>query len=140
MKRVIFWLITLAVIAGAYLTFPRSDTLPRAYALLAPPANSDSADAIALGHEIFLANCVPCHGMFGNGQGTVKPPYGPMPADFTDRTKIPIRTPQYLFWRISEGGQVEPFRSQGSVMPAWKFQLSEERRWQLAAYVQTLSR
>jgi len=34
------------------------------------------------------------------------------------RTKMSVHSLQYLFWRVSEGGQVEPFRSQGAVMPA----------------------
>jgi hypothetical protein len=78
--------------------------------------------------------------VFGNGQGATKPTFGPQPADFTDRTKVQLRTPQYLFWRVSEGGQVEPFRSQGSIMPAWKFKLSELERWQVIAYIRTLAR
>ena len=31
-------------------------------------------------------------------------------------------------WRVSEGGLVEPFRSKGSVMPAWKGELSPRPR------------
>jgi mono/diheme cytochrome c family protein len=141
MKRLGFWLITLLVILGALYTLPRGNsTIPSEYATLTLPANLDSSDTIAAGREIFLANCVPCHGVFGNGQGTTKPTFGPQPADFTDHSKVEIHTPQYLFWRVSEGGQVEPFRSQGSIMPAWKYQLSEQQRWQVIAYIRTLAR
>jgi len=141
MKRLGFWLITLLVIIGAWYTFPRADNrLPTEYATLTPPANFDSADSILAGREIFLANCAACHGVFGNGQGATKPTFGSLPADFTDRAKIDLRTPQYLYWRVSEGGQVEPFRSQGSIMPAWKFKLSETERWQVIAFIRTLAR
>ena len=103
MKRLGFWLITILVILGAWLTFPRAENrLANEYATITPPANLDSSDTIAAGREIFLANCVPCHGVFGNGQGTTKPTFGLLPADFTDRSKIDLRTPQYLFWRVSE--------------------------------------
>lgn len=141
MKRLGFWLITILVIIGAWFTFPRADDIiPREYAALTPPANFDASDALAAGRAIFLANCVPCHGVNGNGQGTIKPTFGPSPADLTDRSKIDLRTPQYLFWRVSEGGQVEPFRSQGSIMPAWKYRLSESQRWQVIAFILTLAR
>ena len=141
MKRVIFWFLTILVILGAYLTWPRNTMMiPREYASISVPNDVlASSDAIARGRGIFLANCVPCHGALGNGQGSVKPSFGPQPADLTDRTKVQQRTPQYLFWRLSEGGQVEPFRSQGSIMPAWKFQLSETQRWQVIAFIRTLS-
>ena len=44
-----------------------------------------------------------------------------------------------LRWRVSEGGTAEPFHSQGSVMPAWKYHLSEMERWQVISFARTLS-
>ena len=41
----------------------------------------------------------------------------------------------YLYWRVSEGGTAEPFRSAGSLMPAFKTLLSEEQIWDVLAYV-----
>ena len=41
----------------------------------------------------------------------------------------------YLFWRISEGGSMEPFNS---AMPAWKNALDEQARWDLINYVRAL--
>jgi mono/diheme cytochrome c family protein len=41
----------------------------------------------------------------------------------------------YLYWRISEGGQMEPFNS---MMPAWKDGLSEQQIWQIISFVRTL--
>jgi len=140
-KRAIFWLLTILVILGAWLTLPRGNSaIPSEYAIITPPTNFESPDAVAAGQAIFIANCVPCHGVFGNGQGTTKPTFGPQPADFTDRAKVDLRTPQYLFWRVSEGGQVEPFRSQGSIMPAWKYQLNEQQRWQVISFIRTFAR
>ena len=40
---------------------------------------------------------------------------------------------------MSEGGLVEPFKSKGSAMPAWKTELSPEDRWAVIAYAHTLS-
>jgi hypothetical protein len=45
----------------------------------------------------------------------------------------------YWFWCISEGGTAEPFHSRGSVMPGWKYRLSELERWQVIAFARTLS-
>jgi hypothetical protein len=43
----------------------------------------------------------------------------------------------YLFWRISEGGAMEPFNS---AMPAWKDVLDEEARWNVIHYIRALGR
>jgi len=48
-------------------------------------------------------------------------------------------TGAYWFWRVSEGGLVEPFRSAGSAMPAWKTELSVDDRWAVIAYQHSLS-
>ena len=37
-----------------------------------------------------------------------------------------------LFWRVSEGGMIEPFNS---LMPAWKDTLSDDERWQVITYI-----
>ncbi|HEX9075632.1 MAG TPA: cytochrome c [Anaerolineae bacterium] len=139
MRRLGFWLITLAAILGACFTYNTS-AVPNEYASATPPVNLDSPDTIAAGKAIFLTDCVPCHGIAGNGQGATKPAFGPPPVDFTDRARMQPLSPQYLFWRIGEGGRVEPFRSQGSIMPAWKYQLTAEQRWQVIAFIRTLAR
>jgi mono/diheme cytochrome c family protein len=139
MRRLVFWLITLAAILGACFTY-NTGSIPNEYTSATPPVSLDSPDTIAAGKATFLANCTPCHGIAGNGQGTTKPAFGPPPADFTDRARMQALSPQYLFWRISEGGRIEPFRSQGSIMPAWKYQLTAEQRWQAIAFIRTLAR
>lgn len=45
----------------------------------------------------------------------------------------------YWFWRASEGGQAEPFKSKSSAMPPWKNTLSVEDRWAAMAYQHTFS-
>jgi mono/diheme cytochrome c family protein len=44
--------------------------------------------------------------------------------------------PAYLYWRIEVGKSIEPFRAQGSVMPAWGMHLTEQQLWQIVAYLQ----
>jgi hypothetical protein len=41
----------------------------------------------------------------------------------------------FMFWRISEGGAMQPFNS---AMPAWKNALSEDRIWEVITYIRTL--
>jgi mono/diheme cytochrome c family protein len=41
----------------------------------------------------------------------------------------------YQFWRISEGGAMEPFNSE---MIAWKDIIKEDARWDVINYVQAL--
>ena len=140
MRRMVFWLITFTAILGACFTAPRNaNPVPSEYASATPPVSLDSPDAITAGKVIFLADCTSCHGIAGNGQGATRPAFGTQPADFTDRARMQPLSPQYLFWRVSEGGRVEPFRAQGSIMPAWKFQLTPEQRWQVIAYIRTLA-
>lgn len=140
MRRLIFWLITFAAILGACFTY-NANPVPTEYATVIPPDDVlNSSDALAAGQSIFLANCSACHGVFGNGKGTTNPAFGTQPADFTNRTRMASLSPQYLFWRVSEGGRIEPFRSQGSIMPAWKYSLAPEQRWQVIAYIRTLAR
>jgi mono/diheme cytochrome c family protein len=114
--------------------------VPTEYANAGPEVALDAPQTIAAGRVIFLSNCTSCHGAAGNGQGTTKPAFGPQPADFTDRARMQSLSPQYLFWRVSEGGRAEPFRTRGSIMPAWKYQLTAEQRWQVIAYIRTLAR
>ncbi len=61
------------------------------------------------------------------------------PPDFRDRQMVDEMTPDYWFWRVSEGGQVEPYKSMGSAMSAWKQDLSPEDRWAVIAYQHALS-
>lgn len=94
---------------------------------------------IARGQEIFAAKCVVCHGDKGDGKGPAAVRLPLKPADFTDRKMVAEMAGNYWVWRVSEGGLVEPFRSMGSAMPAWKDELSLNDRWAVIAYAHTLS-
>ncbi len=61
------------------------------------------------------------------------------PPDLRDRKMMGEMAGSYWFRRVSEGGAVEPFRSMGSTMPAWKDELSVEDRWAVIAYQHTFS-
>jgi Cu/Ag efflux protein CusF len=79
---------------------------------------------------------VVCHGTDGKGLGPGAKGLAHPPADLTHHFhRAPGDGDAYLFWRVSEGGQVEPFKSAQSAMPAFKTMLSEEQRWDVLTYV-----
>jgi mono/diheme cytochrome c family protein len=96
----------------------------------------DDAAAIARGQQLFQAYCLTCHGADGKGTGPIAKGLPHPPADLTHHFhRAPGDGDAYLFWRVSEGGQVEPFKSSQSAMPAFKAVLSEDQRWDVLAYV-----
>jgi mono/diheme cytochrome c family protein len=110
---------------------------PEAYADKVGDVWAD-ADAIARGEKIYIQQCVVCHGADGQGTGPMAESLSHPPADLTNNFHTgPGNGDAYLFWRVSEGGTVEPFKSQGSQMPAFKDTLSESQRWDVLAYVHT---
>ena len=114
--------------------------LPAAYAgAHIPPRVWTDAKMIARGKAIFVAKCVLCHGEKGDGKGPGSASLPLKPADLTDASMVAQMAGNYWFWRVSEGGLVEPFKSKGSAMPAWKGELSVSDRWAVIAYAHTLS-
>jgi len=93
-----------------------------------------TVEVLEAGKQIFIRECMVCHGDSGRGEG----PYGdglePSPPDFSDGSYGTLQNPSYTdsdyFWRISEG---LPW----SAMPAWKLQYSEADRWNLVHYIRT---
>ena len=95
------------------------------------PFNGDSAAAEA-GKQIYNANCASCHGLTGMGEGPVAASLNPAPKPLARESEL---SDAYLFWRISAGGGMAPFKS---AMPSWKSFLKEEQIWQVIAYLRTL--
>jgi mono/diheme cytochrome c family protein len=93
---------------------------------------------ISRGEAIHLERCAICHGQTGDGKGPAAAGLPLKPADFRGAMVNEMRG-NYWFWRVSEGGAVEPFASKNSVMPAWKEVLSVEDRWAVIAYHHTFS-
>lgn len=106
--------------------------VPEDYTGLANPYIEDP-DAIAEGDILFQANCSSCHGSTGEGDGPASAGLDPSPKNLAE--KQPNLSDSYLFWRISEGGLMDPFNS---LMPGWKGLLSDERIWQVIAFIRTM--
>lgn len=114
--------------------------VPAAYAMSHIPARVwTDPRMIARGKEIFTAKCALCHGEKGDGKGPGSANLPLKPADFTDAKMVGEMAGNFSFWRVSEGGLVEPYKSMGSVMPPWKGELTIPDRWAVIAYVHTLS-
>ena len=94
---------------------------------------------IARGKDIYATRCAVCHGDAGDGQGPAGMALPLKPPDLRDQKMMSEMAGNYWFWRVSEGGAVEPFKSMGSAMPAWKSDLSVEDRWAVVAYQHTFS-
>lgn len=90
---------------------------------------------LALGAQIFAANCTRCHGETGRGDGPLIGD-GPnlianRPRDFTDPATTQDQTPLAWFTTITEG-RID------RLMPPWQNALSESERWAVALYTYTL--
>jgi len=96
------------------------------------PFANDKA-AIQAGEKIYRKNCTSCHGDSGSGDGPAASSMEPKPQDLTK--SVSTLADDYLFWRISEGGEMKPFNSG---MLAWKSILTEQERWQVVTYLRTL--
>lgn len=95
----------------------------------------DDKAIAARGEQLFAQNCVACHGKSGQGNGPAAAGLAHKPADLINNFhEAPGKGDDYLFWRISEGGQVSPFREMQSAMPSFK-RLSEQDRWAILTYV-----
>ena len=104
-----------------------------------PAAAWTNERMLARGKEIYAVRCAVCHGDDGSGKGPAAVALPLKPPDLRDPKMTGEMAGNYWFWRISEGGQVEPFKSAGSAMPAWKGELSVEDRWAVIAYQHTFS-
>lgn len=109
-----------------------SAPIPAAYTGLVNPV-AVSEDSLARGAELFTTHCASCHGDGGMGDGIASAGLDPAPVPIAHTSQM--MGDSYLFWRISEGGAMEPFNS---AMPAWKGTLDEQARWDLINYMRAL--
>ncbi len=109
--------------------------VPEGFASFTNPFAGDEG-AVSAGQDIFMTNCLACHGEEGKGDGPAAEGLTPKPANLSDSGMMSMLSDAYLYWRVSKGGAVEPFNS---AMPAWESTLTEEQRWQVISYVRSLS-
>lgn len=93
-----------------------------------PPIRPSAAE----GAVLYAAHCADCHGPIGNGGGPMTPQLpGPVP-DFSSPDLVRSTSPQVWFQKITEGNLEQ-------LMPPFGDSLSEIERWDLVAFLHTLS-
>ncbi len=91
-----------------------------------PVAPSNSS--LENGKELYLSYCAPCHGNNGKGNGAKAKDLEPKPADLTKVTNENVDYHIYLQISLGRDG-----------MPIWKRELSENDRWDIVNYLNTLA-
>ena len=136
--------VSFAVACGGNTAAPKGNQPATAAARPETPADfkdkknalNGNADAIKAGEGLFKAQRVSCHGAEADGNSdagrALKPQAGNLrAADFQ------AMSDGYIFWRVSKGGIGANIS--GSAMQAFETQLSEDQRWQIIAYLRSLS-
>lgn len=79
--------------------------------------------------KVVKANCVPCHGAKGLGDGPAAAALPAKPANWTSAA-VQSESDGEIFWKITNGR---------GPMPPWKH-LSEKDRWALVLYIRSLKK
>jgi mono/diheme cytochrome c family protein len=79
---------------------------------------------------LYIANCGPCHGEKGRGDGPAAAGLNPKPADHSSAI-VQSESDGALFWKMSEGR---------APMPSYKKIFTDQQRWELIDYIRTLAR
>jgi mono/diheme cytochrome c family protein len=104
-------------------------TVPRERDLTGPPPVT--TELVELGHEKFNQICTPCHGLVGDGQGSIAHKMSlRQPPSLHDARRRGLSS-EWIFRAISEGF---------GMMPRFTTQLDARERWAVVAYVRALQR
>ncbi len=105
-----------------------AESVPVEYAGKTNPLAGD-AEAISAGGQTFESMCASCHGDRGQGDGPAGTALTPKPSNLAALQQQV--EDDYLFWRVSDG-------KPGTAMIGWKTVLTEEKVWQVVAFLRTL--
>jgi mono/diheme cytochrome c family protein len=103
----------------------RWDVVAYSFSLSVPESD------LAVGAELYQANCERCHGEGGRGDGPEAAKLAVVPTNFTDQAFMAARSADQLFQAASEG--ISPD------MPAFRDQLNEDELWAVTAYLRSLT-
>jgi mono/diheme cytochrome c family protein len=85
--------------------------VPSEYAQSTPPTGLwTNRSLINRGQRVYAAKCAVCHGERGDGKGSAAAGLALKPPSLQDRAMMAQMSPAYSFWRVSEGGTVDPFK------------------------------
>lgn len=93
--------------------------------------------AVAEGAEVYIVNCMFCHGDKLDGRGPYAAGLNPLPMNFQDVGTIAQLQESYLFWRISTGGPGLPAEAAPwtSSMPVWQNFLTADEIWKVILFL-----
>lgn len=100
-------------------------------AITAPTARLSDPASIENGRALFRRYCALCHGLNADGKGVRREGLSADPRNFHDLVWREKTSPEDIYRTISDG------LSQSS-MPSFRA-LTEEQRWDIVAYVESLS-
>ena len=88
------------------------------------------------GKDNFIANCSPCHGDTGKGDGPLADTLGEgvKPRNLSDAKLLSVRTDEFLFKVIKSGGAASGF---AEAMPSWKETFTDVEIKQIIQYVRS---
>ena len=92
------------------------------------PVPSDDK-SVAVGKEVYVHQCLSCHGDKGHGDGPASKDLNPRPHDL-GAPNVAAQTDGALFWKITEGKKP---------MPSFEKLISEDERWHVINYVRTFA-
>jgi mono/diheme cytochrome c family protein len=116
-----------AVVLTAVATTDDAWTAPARAATKKNPVAAD-ATSIARGKALYTAECFSCHGASGKGDGPATSGLEKNPGNLT---KLQGQSDGALFWKVTQGK---------TPMPTFAQKLSEQQRWDVVNYIQTLSK
>jgi mono/diheme cytochrome c family protein len=116
-----------ALIYSAVATTDDAWTAPARATAKKNPIAADAA-SIGRGKAVYTAECETCHGASGKGDGPQAKDLEKNPGNLT---KLQGQSPGALFWKVTEGRKP---------MPSLGQKLTEQQRWDVVNYIQTLSK
>lgn len=111
-----------------------------AFALLIAPSAFAADGPAENGRKIYMTHCYQCHGVEGKGDGPSAAYVPRRPRNFADGLyKLKTSSP---YTALARDEDIFDAITQGMVvagMPAWESTLTEQERWDVAAYLKSMS-
>ena len=120
-------LIFLAIVLVGLIFFQRNLML----AAFQSNPSQGSIESVARGEQIWVQNCLSCHGPEGVGDGPASALLAKKPKDLTMVASPPIFPDGIMAFRIANGK---------NTMPAWQDALTPDQIWDLVSFIRSKSK